>query len=214
MPQAVKFTFDRLLGPLGQKGAQYFQYKTIKQVKVVDPYTVDFITKSPDPVLVTKLAGYGAMIVPPAYIKKHGDTYFGTHPIGTGAFMVTKYVPNVRSRPGALRPLLARAGQDGQADLPLHPEDSTRLAELQTGRIDIMQNVAIGQAAEISGDPNLKLLPGGQPHGDRHLPQRRASARPITSWSARPSTTPSTRRPSSRTCWTATASRSRPGRAP
>ena len=42
--EAVKFTFDRLLGPLGQKGAQYFQYKTISQVKVVDPYTVEFIT--------------------------------------------------------------------------------------------------------------------------------------------------------------------------
>jgi peptide/nickel transport system substrate-binding protein len=91
---AVKFTFDRLLGPLGQKGAQYFQYKTIKEVKVVNPYTVDFITYAPDPVLITKLAGYGAMIVPPLYIQKHGNAYFATHPIGTGAYMVTKYIPN------------------------------------------------------------------------------------------------------------------------
>ena len=78
---AVKFTFDRLLGPLGQKGAQYFQYKTIEEVRVVNPYTVDVITRSPDPVLITKLAGYGAMIVPPGYIKQHGDKYFASHPV-------------------------------------------------------------------------------------------------------------------------------------
>ena len=159
--QAVKFTFDRLLGPLGQKGAQYFQYKTIKQVNVVEPYTVDFVTHSPDPVLVTKLAGYGAMIVPPAYIKKHGNTYFGTHPIGTGAFMVTKYVPNAEV--DLVRYDRYWRGPAKMAKLVylFIPNTTTNLADLQTGRIDIMQNAAIGQASQISGDPNLKLLPIG-----------------------------------------------------
>lgn len=160
---AVKYTFDRLLGPLGQKGAQYFQYKTIKTVKVVDPYTVDFITSSPDPVLITKLAGYGAMIVPPQYIKKHGDSYFATHPIGTGAFMVTKYVPTSEVDLVANPHYWRGAPRMKHLIYRFIPEDATRLAELQTGHIDIMQKVAIGQIAVIKKASGLQLYPIGSP---------------------------------------------------
>ncbi len=160
---AVKYTFDRLLGPLGQKGAQYFQYKTIKTVKVVDPYTVDFITSSPDPVLVTKLAGYGAMIVPPAYIKQHGDAYFSTHPIGTGAFMVTKYVPKLEVDLVAYAKYWRGAPRMKHLIYRFIPDDTTRLAELQTGHIDIMQKVATAQVSVIKGASDLRLDPVGSP---------------------------------------------------
>lgn len=156
---AVKFTFDRLLGPLGQKGPQYFQYKTIKTVKVVNPYTVDFIMKQPDPVLITKLAGYGAMIVPPKYIRQHGNKYFATHPIGTGAYRVTRYVRGAEVD-------LTRNDHwwGGKARMKniifrFEPEDATRLADLQTGHIDIMQKVATGQISTVKGSSGLKLYP-------------------------------------------------------
>ena len=71
---AVKFTFDRLLGAEGAKGPQKSNYDSIGEVKVVDENTVDFILKQPDPVLLTKLAGYGAMIVPPKYIQERART--------------------------------------------------------------------------------------------------------------------------------------------
>ncbi len=163
---AVKYTFDRLLGPLGQKGAQYFQYKNIKKVTVVDPYTVNIINSAPNPVMITELAGYGAMIVPPAYIKKHGDKYFATHPIGTGPFMVTKYTPN--SEVDMVRYDKYWGGPAKMAKLIYRfiPEDATRLAELQTGHIDIMQKVATGQVSVIKGASDLKLLPVGSPTVD------------------------------------------------
>jgi len=160
---AVKFTFDRLLGPVGQAGAQYFQYKTVKQVKVVDPYTVDFITKVPDPVLVTKLAGYGAMMVPPAYLTKHGNRYFTTHPIGTGAFMVTKYTPKSEVDLVANPTYWRGAPRMKRLIYRFIPDDTTRLAELQTGHIDIMQKVAIAQVSVIKGAPGLHLYPVGSP---------------------------------------------------
>ncbi|MDB5059646.1 MAG: extracellular solute-binding protein family 5 [Chloroflexi bacterium] len=158
---AVKYTFDRLLGPLGQKGAQYFQYKTIKEVKIVNPYTVDFITKAPDPVLVTKLAGYGAMIVPPAYIKQHGDTYFATHPIGTGAYQVTSYVPNLKVDLVRYNKYWRGPAKMAKVEYRFIQEDATRIAELQTGHIDIMQKVAIGQTSVIKSSSSLHLYPVG-----------------------------------------------------
>ena len=45
--------------------------------------------------LLTKLAGYGGMIVPPKYIQEKGDDYFNTHPVGTGPFKFVEYKPKV-----------------------------------------------------------------------------------------------------------------------
>ena len=72
---AVKFTFDRLMGEQGQKGPQRSNYAAIDRTEVIDDYTVDLHLKQPDPVLLTKLAGYGAMIVPPRYIAEKGEDF-------------------------------------------------------------------------------------------------------------------------------------------
>ena len=52
---AVKFTFDRLLGPEGAKGPQQSNYNSIGSVEIVDDKTVDFKMKVADPVILTKL---------------------------------------------------------------------------------------------------------------------------------------------------------------
>lgn len=160
---AVQFTFNRLLGPLGQKGPQYANYTAIKSVKILGPYQVEFVLSRPDPTLITKLAGYGAMIVPPKYIEKHGSHYFGLHPIGTGPFRVVKYVPGsevVLQRfnrywrgPAKLKTVIYKFITD----------DSTRLADLQTGSINVMQDVLPSQASTVKGNSNLKLLPTVSP---------------------------------------------------
>ena len=92
---AVKFTFDRLLGDEGKKGPQQSNYTSISKVEIVDDYTVDFVMKQPDPVLLTKLAGYGGMIVPPKYIQEKGDAHFNMNPVGTGPFKFVEYTPKV-----------------------------------------------------------------------------------------------------------------------
>src|SRR5215469_5851013 len=58
---AVKFTIERLLGPEGAKGPQQSNYTTIGSVEITDPYSVDIVLKQPDPVMITKLSGYGGM---------------------------------------------------------------------------------------------------------------------------------------------------------
>ncbi|KGQ70591.1 hypothetical protein OA57_05480 [Chelonobacter oris] len=82
--EAVKFTFDRLLAE--DNGLQRALYDSIKQIKIIDDYTVDFVLKRYDPSFLTKLSGYGGMIVPPDYIKKYGERHFDIYPVGTGPF--------------------------------------------------------------------------------------------------------------------------------
>lgn len=154
---AVKFTFDRLLGPEGAKGPQQANYTSIGEVKIVDDYTVDFILKSPDPVLITKLAGYGGMIVPPAYIKEKGDEYFNLHPVGTGPFKFVDYKPKIS--------LTLEANPDYWGGGPklsglvyrFISEAATQVSELQSGGIDIATLVPSSLIDTIKGDPKLEV---------------------------------------------------------
>src|SRR5690606_15134335 len=91
--EAVKFTFERLLGEQGSMGPQRSNYTAIESVEIIDDHTVDMKLTAPDPVLLTKLAGYGAMIVPPKYIQEKGEDNFNLNPVGTGAFKFVSYTP-------------------------------------------------------------------------------------------------------------------------
>ena len=130
---AVKFTFDRLLGQEGGKGPQQSNYISIKSVAIVDDYTVDFILKEYDPVLLTKLAGYGAMIVPPKYIAEKGEEYFNMHPIGTGAFQVVDYQPRIKVALQANEHYWRGAPKLSELEYRFISEPATAVAELQAG---------------------------------------------------------------------------------
>ncbi|QDC02525.1 ABC transporter substrate-binding protein [Mesorhizobium sp. 8] len=157
---AVKFTFDRLLGDEGSKGPQKSNYAAIEKVEVVDPSTVDFILKSPDPVLLTKLAGYGAMIVPPNYIKEKGEDYFNTHPVGTGAFKFISYEPKIGVKLEANPDYWGGAPKISELDYKFITEPATAVAELQAGRVDIVVPpiIPISMVPTIKGDSRLELM--------------------------------------------------------
>jgi peptide/nickel transport system substrate-binding protein len=161
---AVKFTFDRLLGEEGAKGPQQSNYTSIDHVEVVDENTVNFILKSKDPVLITKLAGYGAVIIPPKYYQEKGDEYFNSHPVGTGPFEMISYEPDSKV-------VLEKNENYWKEGLPkldqvtfrFIPESSTRLAELQTGAIDIMKKVEVSQVQTAQETSFLNLVDVGTP---------------------------------------------------
>lgn len=156
--EAVKFTFDRLLGDEGKKGPQQANYTSIEKVVVVNPMTVDFVLKSPDPVLLTKLAGYGAMIVPPKYIKEKGSQYFGMNPVGTGPFKFTEYKPKVSL---SFERNSAYWGGTPKLDQLVYrfiSEPATQAAELQAGRIDVINRVPLSLIDTLKKDSRLDVV--------------------------------------------------------
>ena len=161
--EAVKFTFDRLLGEEGAKGPQQANYTSIDRVEIVDDLTVDFILGSPDPVLITKLAGYGAMIVPPGYVSDNDPEVFDLMPMGTGPFRVVEYELDER--------LVIEANPDYWGGTPqlerivyrFIQEDATRVAEMQAGRADIVQAVPVSLAESIENLPDAHIEPVGSP---------------------------------------------------
>lgn len=161
--EAVKFTFDRLLGTEGQKGPQYSNYTSIDHVEIVDENTVNFILKAQDPVLLTKLAGYGAVIVPPKYIQEKGDEHFNNNPVGTGPFKMTSYKRDQEIVLEKNPEYWKEAAKLDKVVFKVIPEASTRLAELQTGKIDIMKRVEVAQAETVKEASFLELMEVGTP---------------------------------------------------
>jgi len=157
---AVKFTFDRLLGEEGAKGPQRSNYTSIAGVDIIDDMTVDMKLKSPDPVLLTKLAGYGAMIVPPKYVQEKGADFFNANPVGTGPFKFTSYTPKIDIKLAANPDYWGGAPKLSELEYRFIAEPSTAVAELQAGRVDLIipPTIPIGMISVIEGDSKLEVV--------------------------------------------------------
>ena len=157
--EAVKFTFERLLGDEGAKGPQQSNYTAIESVEIIDDYTVDFHLSAPDPVLLTKLAGYGAMIVPPKYVSEVSEQEFNLNPVGTGPFRVVSYDPKVSLKMEAFEDFWGEQAKLSELEFRFITEPATAVAELQAGRVDVVipPTIPISMIPTIEADPNLTL---------------------------------------------------------
>lgn len=158
--EAVKFTFDRLLGDEGAKGPQRSNYVSIESVEIIDEHTVDFHLTDADPVLLTKLAGYGAMIVPPKYLAEVGDEEFNLKPVGTGPFKVVSYEPKVALKMEAYDGFWGGPAKLSELEYRFITEPATAVAELQAGRVDLVipPTIPISMIPTIEADPNLEIV--------------------------------------------------------
>lgn len=159
--EAVKFSIDRVLNP-AQKAPRRQYFTFVDRVEVIDPYTVKIVTKTPIAFLLTNL-GFGLTIIPPKYTKEKGDAYVGTHPVGTGPFKFVRWKKdeeivleaneNYWGGPPNIKTLVFK---------PI-PEDSTRMAALLSGDVDIIKNVPIHltELVNKSGKARVMFTPGG-----------------------------------------------------
>jgi len=156
--EAVKYTFDRLLGKEGEKGPQRSNYTSIDRVEVVDDLTVDFVMRQPDPVIITKLAGYGAMIVPPKYIAEVGEDEFDRKPVGTGPFKVVEYTPAVGVTMERFDDYWNGTAKVDKLVVRFIPEPATRMAELLSGGVDISMNIPTSSIDAIKNNASVDLV--------------------------------------------------------
>jgi peptide/nickel transport system substrate-binding protein len=154
---AVKVSLDSILDPA--TGAyRRAVFLIIKEVRVVDPSTVQIMTAQPFPDLPFLLMDQSAGIVSPTGLKREGVADFNHHPAGTGPYKFVEWVPNDhitfvanptywRGRPKMARIIYRQV-----------PEGSARTAMLRTGEIDIALNVAPSDLAALRSDPNVTVV--------------------------------------------------------
>ena len=99
----VKFSFERAKGAL--------IHEKVKEVKIVDPHTVQFYLKEPWPDFMTyygTLASAAGWIVPKNYVEKVGNEGFLKHPVGLGPYKFVSMQAGARTGDGGQRGLLAQ----------------------------------------------------------------------------------------------------------
>ncbi|OLB99838.1 MAG: hypothetical protein AUH30_04030 [Candidatus Rokubacteria bacterium 13_1_40CM_68_15] len=157
--QSVKATLEYALDPASKSHYATASYwGPLKEVQVVDDYTVRFLTKQPWPNLIDHASLTNLLIMPAKALKELGPAKLAEKPIGTGPFKFVEWRRDER--------LVLERNTDywgGPADASrvtfrFIPEFSTRMAALLSGEIDIMKDVPphAVEAVERSGRARVR----------------------------------------------------------
>ena len=95
---AVKFNFEYQRKHNPGRGVQVYM-KNVRQIRIIDPYTVQMILDQPDALILDKLiirpiAGW--VIGAPKYLERIGWDEFLKRPVGAGPYMVEGAVEDYR----------------------------------------------------------------------------------------------------------------------
>jgi peptide/nickel transport system substrate-binding protein len=149
----VTFTVKRWLDPdLGT--ALYGVFKDlIKEVEAIDEYTVRFILATADPSFNLKMLDYNAAILSSEYdYVNKGET----HPMGSGAFRVSTYVPLERAELLASEDYwLKDVPYIDKLVIEFIPELETQVSMIEAGETDIITDISIDQYRRLEQNPNV-----------------------------------------------------------
>jgi len=150
----VKFSFDRVLEPGSEKkkSPQYGNIRAIKEVKIVSPDTIQLVTDKPFPLLLERLVFFP--IVPKKHAEKVGDEAFGsTAAVGTGPWKLVEFKRDQHLRLEAHEQHWRGKPPFKHLTFRAIPESATEVAELKTGGVDIIRNVAADLLPDLKSNP-------------------------------------------------------------
>ncbi len=158
----VKFSFERY------KGTSHALLKEkVAAVEIADPRTIRFKLKEPWPDFLTfygSATGAG-WIVPKKYVEKVGDDGFKKHPIGAGPYKFVSFTPGIELVMEANEGYWRKTPSVKRLVFRSVPDESTRLAALKRGEVDIAYSIRGELAEEMLHTPGLSLkapVPGAQ----------------------------------------------------
>lgn len=146
--EAAKYTIEMNLDP-NTTSAFYGRVNSIVDVQVVDEYTLNLITETPNAYLPANLTV--VYMVAPAYWETAGEEAFAEAPAGTGPFKFEDW-----ERDNFLRLVANDEYHSGRPKLDAvtlyHvPETSTRVARLEAGEVHVAYALPAEQVNRLEG---------------------------------------------------------------
>lgn len=159
----VKYNVDRLLGLLpGTKPTlQALAFPTFDTPKVVNRYTVDIVTKVPDPLVLARLT---QLMMIPNHAVDANPTALAANPIGTGPYTLVRWDRNNEVTLQAKAKYFLGKPKIARVIFRTLPDASSRLASLKTGDVDVITNLPpdnIGDA-QSTGRARAKSVPSAR----------------------------------------------------
>ncbi|MEN6296831.1 MAG: glutathione ABC transporter substrate-binding protein [Rectinema sp.] len=152
--KAVKVNIDRLMTG---KYVRSSLMDPVKELKIIDDYTVKFLLKQPFGAFLNALAHPGALMLSPAALEKYGDD-IGSHPVGTGPFMFQEWVSGsyvlIKKNPNYWR---GTVKVDSIKFVPI-PENGSRVAMLRAGQAQYIYPMPAELLKLVENDPNIDVI--------------------------------------------------------
>ena len=152
----VKFSFERYRG-----ASHDLMSARVAAIEITDPRHLRFRLKEPWPDFLTfySTATAAGWIVPRRYIEKLGDEGFKKAPIGAGPYKFVSFTPGVELVLEAFDQYWRKPPNVKRLVLKVVPEETTRLAALKRGEVDIAYSIRGELAEELRRTPRLTLKP-------------------------------------------------------
>jgi peptide/nickel transport system substrate-binding protein len=153
--EAMKLSLDRHREMKGSNRRS--ELASVEAVEIADPLTVRLRLKAPFTPLTAQLADRAGMPVSPAAVNKLGEK-FGTAPVCVGPWQFVERVPQdrivVERSPHYFDQAAAKFDR---IVFRIIPDDNVRLANLRSGDIDVMHQVAPTDAASLKKEGRFEV---------------------------------------------------------
>ena len=151
----VVWSVQRITDP-AFKSPQLSQFNSIVRAEVVGPDRLRLTTSSPYPALLAQLVKLS--IVPRAYVQKVGNERFNLEPMGSGPYRFVSWQKGVRVTLAANDAYWRGRPPFKTVTFQVVPDTATRIANLKTGRADIIRQLNPDDAASLKGESRLQIL--------------------------------------------------------
>ena len=152
--RAVKMTFDRILSQkLKRTWKTYSSF--MESVEVIDKYSVRINLKGSTSTALAVMSTLG-YIESPTAIEKYGKDY-RFHPCGTGVFKFVEWVPDQRIVLEANKEYWGGEPNIAKVVFKPVPDPQTRLAMIESGDLDVAEQIPASEIERIKAHPQLKL---------------------------------------------------------
>ena len=153
--KALKLTLDRALDPK-MKVPLRFAIAMIKEVKIVDDYTIQIELKYPFAPFAATLSMTLTSPISPAAIEKYGEDV-RQNPVGAGPYILKEWVKGDRIVMVRNENYYGKKPTVDKLTFKIIPEDATREAMLRTGQIDVCYKPLPSNVASLKADPNITV---------------------------------------------------------
>ncbi len=130
--------------------------KQIKEMTVVDPYTIRFKTATPYPLMPSDMTQV-AIISKSAAKASTDDFNSGKAAIGTGPYKLVRYAKSDRIELARNDAYWGGKTPWDKVTLRLLPQDASRVAALLSGDVQVIENVPTSDVAQLRKDKRLAV---------------------------------------------------------
>jgi peptide/nickel transport system substrate-binding protein len=153
--EAVKKSFERI-SDKNVASPRAVVFKPVKEIKIVDDYTVQLVLHYPFAPILSILASQEASIISPAAIEQYGKD-LTKHPVGTGPFTFKSWTPGQETVLVKNETYWGEKPKVDEVVFKVVPEGATRISMVETGEAHIAEPLPVTEIERVEASTGMSL---------------------------------------------------------